>query len=175
MACRRHHVHAKHILQERLEAIFLRTLDDKSLTPEDKQRLKELAACRKVNRHAKRDQARTTVQQATLQERLSRYPVDDEQVAPTRLGNAIRRLEEYGYDRYQLDSQTLWYELTAAAPKPLSRQVDTARAGVDFFVCLLYGQLLVAVAALGSLGAADAHYLTLLVTALVLLALALIW
>ena len=71
--------------------------------------------------------------------------------APTRLGNAIRRLEEYGHNRYRLDSQALWYELTAAAPKQLSQQVDTARAGVDFFVCLLYGQLLAAATALASL------------------------
>lgn len=58
---------------------------------------------------------RTAVQRALLRECLRRYPVDDRQVAPTRLGNAIRRLEEYGYQRYKLDSQTLWYQLTGTA------------------------------------------------------------
>jgi hypothetical protein len=109
-----------------------------------------------------------------LAERL-RYPVDDGQVAPTRLGNAIRRFEEYGYDRYRLDSQTLWYELTAAAPKPLSQQIDTARAGVDFFVCLLYGQLLVALITVASLGAPHSRVLPLAVTAACLIILIPVW
>jgi hypothetical protein len=169
---REHYVNSMSILQKRLDAIYFRSLDDPA--PEDKQLLAELEADPDVSRFAKKDQARTTVQRALLAERL-RYPVDDKQVAPTRLGNAIRRHEEYGYNRYQLDSQALWYELTAAAPKPLSRQIDSARAGVDFFVCLLYGQLLVAVTALASLGAPHPHYWTLLVTAAVLVALTLVW
>jgi hypothetical protein len=114
------------------------------------------------------------VQQSLLAEQL-RYPVADEQVTPTRLGNAIRRLEEYAYDRYRLDSQALWYELTAAAPKTLRQQVDNARAGVDFFVCLLYGQLLVAAASLASLGAPHPHDVALAVTAAVLIVLTPVW
>lgn len=128
-----------------------------------------------MSKFAKRDQARTTVQRSLLMERLRRYPVDDAQVAPTRLGNAIRRFEEYGYNRYRLDSQALWYELTSAASKQLSRQIETARAGVDFFVCLLYGQLLVAAVALASLAAPRPHYSTLLVTAAVLIVLTPAW
>ncbi|MCM8554277.1 hypothetical protein [Streptomyces sp. STCH 565 A] len=50
------------------------------------------------------DDVATATQQALLGERLARYPVQDDQITPTRLGNAIRRLEEYGYDRYRLDS-----------------------------------------------------------------------
>ena len=174
---RERQLRAKHLLQDRLDAIRLRALDGQSRleNPADKQRLAELSADRQVSRFAKRDQARTTVQRSLLRERLRRYPVDDTQVAPTRLGNAIRRLEEYGYNRYRLDSQALWYELTAAAPKQLSHQVDTARAGVDFFVCLLYGQLLVAASALASLAAPHPHERPLLVTAVALLVLTLLW
>ena len=172
-----HHVRAKHLLQDRLDAIHLRALDSRSQLekPEEKQRLATLSADQRLSRFAERDQARTTVQRSMLRERLRRYPVDDAQVAPTRLGNAIRRLEEYGYDRYRLDSQALWYELTAASPKPLSQQVDSARAGVDFFVCLLYGHLLVAAVALTSLAAPHPHYSTLLLTAAVLIVLTVAW
>ncbi len=76
--------------------------------------------------------------QALLLERFFRYPDSKQQVAPTMLGNAIRRLEYYGQDRYSLDSQRLWYQLSAVAPGSLAKEVDNARAGVDFFVCLLY-------------------------------------
>jgi hypothetical protein len=167
----------KRILQDRLDGIRLRTLNDKSRLEqsEDKQRLAALSADPRVTRFAKRDQKRTTVQRAMLRERLRRYPIDDAQVAPTRLGNAIRRLEEYGYNRYRLDSQALWYELTSAAPKELSQQVDAARVGVDFYVCLLYGHLLVAGAALASLTAPRPHYSTLLITAVVLTCLTPAW
>jgi hypothetical protein len=174
---REQQLRAKRFLQDRLEAIRLRTLNEQSRLedPDDKQRLAELSADPRVNKFAKRDQARTTVQRSLLRERLRRYPVDDAQVAPTRLGNAIRRLEEYGYDRYRLDSQALWYELTAVASKQLSQQVDTARAGVDFFVCLLYGHLLVAAMALASLAAPGSNHTTLLVTAVVLVTLTPVW
>jgi hypothetical protein len=169
---REHYVRTKRIVQKRLEAIYYRAKEDP--TPEDKKRLAELEADPKIRKYAKRDRNLTTVQSALLRE-SARFPVDDDQVAPTRLGNAIRQFETYGFDRYSLDSQALWYELTAAVPKELNRQMDTARAGVDFFVCLVYGHLLVAVAALASLGASHAHSLVLLVTAAVLAVLTLLW
>ena len=174
---RNRQLRAKHHLQDRLDAIRLRTLNDQARLErsEDKQRLAELSADPRVRRFASRDQPRTTVQRAMLRERLRRYPIDDAQVAPTRLGNAIRRLEEYGYNRYRLDSQALWYELTSAASKELSQQIDAARVGVDFYVCLLYGQLLAAAAALASLAAPRPHYSTLLVTTVVLVGLAPAW
>jgi hypothetical protein len=165
-------LHAKHLMQKRLEAIHYRGLENPA--PEEKQRLAELEADPNVIRFLNRRKSLTTVQRSLLAERL-RFPVDDQQVAPTRLGNAIRRLEEYAYDRYRMDSQSLWYELAAAVPKPLRQQVDSARAGVDFFVCLLYGQLIVAVASLASLGAPNPHSLTLVVTAAALIVLSLVW
>jgi hypothetical protein len=64
------------------------------------------------------------------------------------LGNAIRRFETYGWNRYRLNTQTLWYRIQAASPEAAAKAVETARATVDFFVCLLYGQLLVAVTAI---------------------------
>ena len=75
-------------------------------------------------------------------EAWQRYPPADSQIAPTQLGNAIRRLEYYGYDRYQFDSQLMWYQLRSVVPESTTKDVDNARASVDFFVCLLYVLLL---------------------------------
>ncbi|MEH2536936.1 MULTISPECIES: hypothetical protein [unclassified Bradyrhizobium] len=71
-------------------------------------------------------------------EKLARYPMRDEQVVPTRFGNAIRSFETYGKTRFNLDSQTLWYELCASAPKYLQSAIETARSSVDFFVAMTY-------------------------------------
>jgi hypothetical protein len=89
---------------------------------------------------------------SVLAERLRRYPIDDEQILPSMLGNAIRRFEEYGYDRYRLDIVTMWYALTSAVPDQLRKQAVGSRAGVDFYICLIYGHLIVAVAAAVTLG-----------------------
>jgi hypothetical protein len=169
---REHYVKTKHLMQKRLWAVNL--LNSENLGSEDKQRLAELEADPEVSKFLKRHKSLNAAQRSLLAEQV-RYPVADQQVAPTRLGNAIRRLEEYAYDRYQLDSQALWYELTAAAPKSVRQQIDSARAGVDFFVCLLYGQLLVAVVSLASISAPHSHNLTLVVTAAVLVLLTPVW
>lgn len=75
---------------------------------------------------------------ALVREKLHRFPVDDSQVAPTRLANGIRAFETYGYDRFSLDSQIFWSELIAVAPKPLIDAEDQARASVNLFVSLIY-------------------------------------
>ncbi|GAA4010288.1 hypothetical protein [Streptomyces plumbiresistens] len=122
-----------------------------------------------------RNEVLTATQQALLGERLARYPVQDDQVTPTRLGNAIRRLEEYGYDRYRLDSQVLWNELTAMAPEQARRQVDTARTSVDFFIALLYGHTVLVAMALCATSVDSADPPVLLGTAGVLCALCPLW
>ncbi|CCK24636.1 putative membrane protein [Streptomyces davaonensis JCM 4913] len=118
---------------------------------------------------------RTPVQRALLNEQLARYPADDGQLAPTRLGNAIRRFEEYGHNRFLLDTQVLWNELNATAPAQARRQVETARTSVDFFVALLYGHGAVAVLAMAALTSADAERPLLVVIAITLSALIPLW
>jgi hypothetical protein len=86
-----------------------------------------------------------------LAERLRRYPVDDEQILPTRLGNAIRRFEEYGYDRYRLDIITMWYALNGVSAGRVRKEVTAGRASVDFFVCLIYGHAIVALIAIAAI------------------------
>jgi hypothetical protein len=93
-----------------------------------------------------------------LAERLRRYPVADDQILPTRLGNAIRRFEEYSYDRYRLDIITMWHALTGVVPDQLRKQVDASRASVDFFVCLIYGHAVVAIAAIAALAINPRHF-----------------
>ncbi|MEU3923130.1 hypothetical protein [Streptomyces sp. NPDC029004] len=122
----------------------------------------------RIARAVRKDRRRTAVQRALLREKLARYPVDDGQIAPTRLGNAIRRFEEYGYDRFHLDTQVLWNELTGTAPEQVRRQVDLARANVDFFVALLAGHAAVAGTAVATLASARGDATVLLATAAVL-------
>src|SRR5207249_2280693 len=50
-------------------------------------------------------------------EQLSRFPLDDAEIAPSRLGNALRAFETYGATRFSLDSQVLWNELCTAVPR----------------------------------------------------------
>ncbi len=82
--------------------------------------------------------AKPGLELALARERLRRFPVSDEETAPTRLGNAIRSFETYGVDRYRLDSQALWTELLVTAPSGLRAEIEASRAHVDFFVFLVY-------------------------------------
>lgn len=78
------------------------------------------------------------IKRGLLVEQLRRYPSEDDQVAPTRFANHLRALERYGRDRFCLDSQTLWNELINVVPGTLRDDEQHARAGVDFFVALIY-------------------------------------
>lgn len=172
---RRRHLRVKAALAVRVESRPRRIAEDAARPAPPGVNLDVRISKKVIEFFRQEDQDRTAVQRALLRERLRRYPVDNEQVAPTRLGNAIRRLEEYGYQRYRLDSQTLWYQLAGAAPKQLRDQVDAARTGVDFFVCLFYGNMLVIFTALCTLAAPRANDITLLLSALVLLAGTFLW
>lgn len=117
-------------------------------------KLRDDPAVSKIQK-AKRELSPVTI--SLLAEKRRRYPVADGQVLPTSLGNAIRRFEEYGYDRYRLDAVTMWHALTAAVPAKVQKRVDASRAGVDFFICLIYGQLILAVSGVATLIAAPGH------------------
>lgn len=106
-----------------------------------------------------------SVMDALALEEFRRYPEDDNQVAPTMLGNAIRRFEYYSYNHYQLDSQKFWYQLRAVAPESTAKEVDNARSGVDFFVCLLYMSMLLGLSAVAALFTPSPDWLALGVAA----------
>ncbi|MFJ8671019.1 hypothetical protein [Streptomyces sp. NPDC093589] len=141
----------------------------------DAEELARLRADPHLARTAHRDLRRTAAQRALLGERLSRYPIDDDQIAPTLLGNAVRRLEEYGHDRFRLDTQVLWNELTGTAPEQIRRQAELARTNADFFVALFYGHAALAVVALAALASDGAEAAALLGTAAALTALLPLW
>ena len=142
------HTAYKHLLQSRLDAAGLVQLERAgTLTGEQHAALQAFRAHRVTARYVEADCSRGPIWLAVLEERLRRYPIDDQQVAPTSLGNAIRRLEEYGYNRFRLDTQLLWHELITVVPEQARRHVEDARIGVDFFVCLLSGHLLAILAA----------------------------
>jgi hypothetical protein len=106
-------------------------------------RSKKAALAKKVNSGGLQG-----VELGLLLEKFARYPYDDSQVAPTRLGNAIRSFETYGSARFNLDAQTLWSELCSVVPEYLQKDIDQARAIVDFFVSAFYASLLFGVLAL---------------------------
>jgi hypothetical protein len=70
----------------------------------------------------------------------------------------------------------LWYELSTVAPELTGKQVDRARTTVDFFVCLLYGHLIVALTVIGTLVAGARRWTPVPVAAaLLLVAFAHVW
>lgn len=71
-------------------------------------------------------------------EKFARYPLQDDQVVPTKFGNAIRSFETYGKTRFNLDSQTLWHELCSVSPKYIQTEINSAQSSVDFFVALFF-------------------------------------
>jgi hypothetical protein len=145
---RRRQLARKHLLRNRLDAAFLVAQEASgTLTAADTEILGAFRRHPVTRPFTAVDARKDDVWLSLLEERLGRFPSDDGQVTPTRLGNAIRRFEEYGYDRFRLDSQLLWHELNAIVPEPARKQAEDARTNVDFFVCLLYGHVLVATAA----------------------------
>jgi hypothetical protein len=66
-------------------------------------------------------------------------------------------MEEYGHDRYNLDVLTMWYALTSAVPEQTRKDAGASRATVDFYICLLYGNIVTAIAATATLAAVPGH------------------
>ena len=80
----------------------------------------------------------TGIEVALLQEKLTCFPIAEDQFHPTVLGNAIRAVETYGEDRYHLDSQTLEKELLGVAPEPVRSEFERSRVPLDFCVVTIY-------------------------------------
>ncbi|MEV0459742.1 hypothetical protein [Catellatospora methionotrophica] len=133
----------KRLLTDRLAA--LRLADAEARGEDVATAIAPYRAHRRLGAYTRRGEGSAVVT-GLVAEQLRRYPVDDAQLAPTRLGNSIRRLEEYAWSRYGLDSQILWSELCCVADEQARKEEAAARANVDFFVCLLSGHVLLAVA-----------------------------
>jgi hypothetical protein len=82
-------------------------------------------------------------------EAASTFPSADDEVTPTRLGNAIRAFETYAWRQYRMDSQTLWDPLWAVVPQQLRDEYDHARAAVDFCVASMAVLVVLSLVVLG--------------------------
>lgn len=152
------HIERKHRLDKRLQFARLAFREAQgSARDGDAAELAKLKADPALSKIPEAKAGLSPVTISLLAEKCRRYPVADGQVLPTSLGNAIRRFEEYGYDRYRLDAVTMWNALVSAVPRSARKRVDASRAGVDFFICLIYGQLILAVCGVAALIAAPGH------------------
>lgn len=169
-------MHRRNRLLDRRYLLELSEEPSEALDAADTARLNRLRADDSLKRYLSSDPKQNAAQRSLLDEKLQRYPVDEGQIVPTHLGNAIRRFEEYGYDRYRLDSQRMWSDLTAVAPERAAKQVDQARTTVDLLVCMLYDHLIVTAVALATIPAGGRKHAWLLaIVAAVLVILARIW
>lgn len=69
---------------------------------------------------------------------LPTYPEGVEGVMPTRVGNALRKMETYGNQFFGVDPLNLFYELYSAAPSTVRGAVEEAELECDAVVCLWY-------------------------------------
>lgn len=70
------------------------------------------------------------------------YPVREDWLLPTKLGNVIRSFETYSYSVFGLDTQTFWYELLAVVPSYVREAVEDSRRVSDFFIAVYYSSFL---------------------------------
>ena len=172
----RRHIERKRELDKRLR--LARLIRQETLGSLSRRDAVELAMLREDTslRHVPEQKHKLTSWQfSVLAERRRRYPVEDDQILPTLLGNAIRRFEEYGYDRYRLDAVTMWNSLAGVVPDPVRKQVGVSRASVDFFVCLIYGHLIVATCGVSALIIVPGYPVNLIVAIVVPIALCPLW
>ena len=71
------------------------------------------------------------------------FPTERSYVLPTAFGNVLCALETYSLDVYGVDAIPGWLRLSGVIPESFQKQIDSARAEVDFFVnnCLLFAIL----------------------------------
>jgi len=70
-------------------------------------------------------------------------PSSEDDVLPTRFGNAIRAFEVYPRDVYGVDGVVMWFRLAAVMPKEFVDQIQDQRSYVDFFVnCSLFSAII---------------------------------
>ncbi|HLX88661.1 MAG TPA: hypothetical protein VKR22_09445 [Acidimicrobiales bacterium] len=101
-------------------------------------RITHYAKVQKTLQERMDDPNQTRLQRGFAAEKLALFPKDEGNIAPTRLGNAMRAIETFGSHTFKLDSQVLWSELRAVLPDTLNSDIDSAKAGIDVFIALIY-------------------------------------
>lgn len=113
----------------------------------------------RIKRHKKRQQElRAAISSSTsrvdmmrYRERLNGYPRVGWLVLPTRLGNALRAGESYGWVQYGFSVPDLWTHLTAVASSELRRQLRQSRTVLDLFIAATWLSAALAVVTLATL------------------------
>ncbi len=70
--------------------------------------------------------------------KMREFPEDVELVLPTRLGNVIRRFEEYPLRQYGIDSVQMWACLVSEIPSNYATIIDDAKTIFDFTINLSF-------------------------------------
>jgi hypothetical protein len=74
----------------------------------------------------------------------ARFPSREEDVLPTRFGNAIRSFEVYPWDIYGVDAIAIWPRLAAVVPRAFADEVQGTRSQVDFLVNCFFFSVIIA-------------------------------
>jgi hypothetical protein len=76
--------------------------------------------------------------------KLTHYPKEEENVAPTALGNVLNAINSYLWNRYHIDMTALWPHMKAVmgSDKTLGTSIDNEKATLDFLVSLTFLLLL---------------------------------
>lgn len=82
-----------------------------------------------------------------LKELVTQFPSED-QLLPTRFGNAIRAFEDYGRQVYGADGIPLWIHLNTVIPKEFQDALEDAMAQVSFLLNLLVFAVIIFVASM---------------------------
>ncbi|WP_435589440.1 hypothetical protein [Micromonospora chalcea] len=101
----------------------------------------------------------------------SRFPLDREDIMPTRLGNVFRAAEGYTQDRYGMDAVFFWPRLYPLLPEPLRVELAGLRSVIDLTLVSATFAGVLSVLVVAFAGAADLGLARtlLLATALLLL------
>jgi hypothetical protein len=84
-----------------------------------------------------------------LRGKLNSYPRSEEYLLPTRLGNALRAGETYGWEQYRISTVDLWTRLVAVAEQRTVDQIQQARVRLDLFLALIWLSLVLSPVTIG--------------------------
>ena len=88
--------------------------------------------------HAQVTAAPTMEEKLKIRESLNEYPRKGEFLMPTRLGNALRAGETYGWVQYGLSTVDLWSRLTAVGGEQVNVQLAQAEIVLNFFIAMIW-------------------------------------
>lgn len=92
------------------------------------------------------DDARDRAYAVAAATRAANFPEAEDLVLPTRFGNILRAAERYPQIVYTMEPIQIWTRLQSVVPAPHLAAIDDAKAGLDFWVNLWFGALVLGAA-----------------------------